>query len=312
MSSPPDTHGDSAPPASPPFVAARRLLAVHAHPDDETINTGATMARYVDEGAHVTLVTCTSGEEGEVLVPALAHLAADADDQLGPHRQRELAEAMAALGVTDHRFLGGAGRYRDSGMMGTTANDRPECFWRADLAEAATHLVAVIREVRPQVVVTYDEFGGYGHPDHIQAHRVATYGVALAAVSSYRPDLGPAWDVPKMYWTAMPRSYVAAGIERMKDSDTDFFGVESVDDLPFVVPDEAIDAAVDGAGVVDRKLDAMRAHATQIAVDGPFFALSNHIGLEAWSQEFYRLARGRRGDVDPRTGWETDLFSGVA
>jgi N-acetyl-1-D-myo-inositol-2-amino-2-deoxy-alpha-D-glucopyranoside deacetylase len=197
-------------------------------------------------------------------------------------------------------------------MMGTTANDRPECFWRADLAEAATHLVAVIREVRPQVVVTYDEFGGYGHPDHIQAHRVATYGVALAAVSSYRPDLGPAWDVPKMYWTAMPRSYVAAGIERMKDSDTDFFGVESVDDLPFVVPDEAIDAAVDGAGVVDRKLDAMRAHATQIAVDGPFFALSNHIGLEAWSQEFYRLARGRRGDVDPWTGWETDLFSGVA
>ena len=293
-------------------VAQRRLLAVHAHPDDETINTGVTMARYVAEGAHVTLVTCTSGEEGEVLVPSLAHLAADRDDALGPHRQCELAEAMAALGVTDHRFLGGAGRYRDSGMMGTASNDRPECFWRADLAEASTQLVSVIREVCPQVVVTYDEVGGYGHPDHIQAHRVATYGVALAAVPSYRPDLGAPWDVPKMYWTALPRSYVAAGIERMKEADTDFFGVESVDDLPFVVPDDAISAVVDGTDHVGRKLDAMRAHATQIAVDGPFFALSNHIGLEAWSQEFYRLARGRPGTVDPGTGWEADLFAGVA
>jgi N-acetyl-1-D-myo-inositol-2-amino-2-deoxy-alpha-D-glucopyranoside deacetylase len=292
--------------------ADRRLLLVHAHPDDETINNGATMAHYVDEGVHVTLVTCTAGEEGEVLVPSLEHLAADADDALGPHRVTELAAAMAALGVTDHRFLGGPGRYRDSGMMGTPANERPECFWRADLTEAATHLVEVIREVRPQVLVTYDEIGGYGHPDHIQAHRVATYGAALAAVSSYRSDLGPAWDVPKVYWSAMPRSYVARGIEKMKEAGTDFFGVEAVDDLPFVVPDDAVSAVVDGHGVVGRKLDAMRAHATQIAVDGPFFALSNHIGLEAWSDEFYRLARGARGEVDPTTGWETDLFSGVA
>jgi N-acetyl-1-D-myo-inositol-2-amino-2-deoxy-alpha-D-glucopyranoside deacetylase len=292
--------------------ADRRLLLVHAHPDDETINNGATMARYVDEGVQVTLVTCTAGEEGEVLVPSLEHLAADADDALGPHRVSELAAAMAALGVTDHRFLGGAGRYRDSGMMGTPANERPECFWRADLTAAATHLVQVIREVRPQVLVTYDEVGGYGHPDHIQAHRVATYGAALAAVSSYRVDLGPAWDVPKVYWSAMPRSHVARGIEKMKQAGTDFFGVGSVDDLPFVVPDDAVSAVVDGRAVVERKLDAMRAHATQIAVDGPFFALSNHIGLEAWSEEFYRLARGTRGMVDPATGWETDLFAGVA
>jgi N-acetyl-1-D-myo-inositol-2-amino-2-deoxy-alpha-D-glucopyranoside deacetylase len=292
--------------------ADRRILLVHAHPDDETINNGATMARYVDQGAHVTLVTCTAGEEGEVLVPSLEHLAAQAEDDLGPHRVTELASAMAALGVTDHRFLGGTGRYRDSGMMGTPANDRPECFWRADLTEAATHLVEVIREVRPQVLVTYDEFGGYGHPDHIQAHRVATYGAALAAVPSYRADLGPAWDVPKVYWSAMPRSYVARGIEKMKEAGTDFFGVESVDDLPFVVPDDAVSAVVDGHAVVERKLDAMRAHATQIAGDGPFFALSNHIGLEAWSDEFYRLARGVQGPVDPSTGWETDLFAGVA
>lgn len=303
----------STPTTAPKTASAdRRLLLVHAHPDDETINNGATMARYVAEGAHVTLVTCTSGEEGEVLVPELAHLAADADDALGPHRQVELAAAMAVLGVTDHRFLGGAGRYRDSGMMGTPANDRPECFWRADLTEAATLLAAIVREVRPQVVVTYDEFGGYGHPDHIQAHRVATYGCVLAGVESYRDDLGPAWVPAKTYWTANPRSYVADGIERMKAAGSDFFGVESVDDLPFVVPDSAVSAAVDGSGFVERKLAAMRAHATQIAVDGPFFALSNDIGLEAWSQEFYRLASGRRGPVEASTGWETDLFAGVA
>jgi N-acetyl-1-D-myo-inositol-2-amino-2-deoxy-alpha-D-glucopyranoside deacetylase len=293
-------------------LPARRMLLVHAHPDDETIGNGATMARYAADGVHVTLVTCTLGEEGEVLVPGLAHLAADVDDRLGEHRQHELTEAMRCLGVRDHRLLGGPGTYRDSGMMGTPANDRPDCFWRADLTQAADHLVPVVREVRPQVVVTYDQFGGYGHPDHIQAHRVATYAVALAAVPSYRPDLGAAWDVPKLYWGAMPRSFVAAGIERMKQAGTDFFGVESVDDLPFVVPDEAIGAAVDGSAFTEAKLDAMRAHATQIAVDGPFFALSNQIGMEAWATEYYRLAKGSPGPVDPQTGWETDLFAGVA
>jgi N-acetyl-1-D-myo-inositol-2-amino-2-deoxy-alpha-D-glucopyranoside deacetylase len=298
--------------SAPAADADRRLLLVHAHPDDEAINNGATMARYAAQGVHVTLITCTSGEEGEVLVPELEHLAADADDALGPHRRGELAAAMASLGVHDHRFLGGPGRYRDSGMMGTPSNDRPECFWRADLTEASTLLAEVVREVRPQVVVTYDEVGGYGHPDHIQAHRVATYGVALAGVESYRPDLGTAWTVPKVYWNAMPRSYVADGIERMKQAGTDFFGVESVDDLPFVVPDSAISAAMDGSAYVEQKLDAMRAHATQIAVDGPFFALSNRVGLEAWSQEFYRLAAGRPGSLDPATGWETDLFAGCA
>src|ERR1700742_1446396 len=105
--------------------AERRMVVVHAHPDDEVINTGATMAMYADQGAAVTLVTCTLGEEGEILVPELAHLAADRDDALGEYRIGELAAAMKALGVDDHRFLGGPGRYRDSGMMGTPQNDRP-------------------------------------------------------------------------------------------------------------------------------------------------------------------------------------------
>ena len=169
----------------------QRLLLVHAHPDDECIGNGATMAAYAAQGRGVTLVTCTQGEEGEVLVPELAHLAADRDDALGPHRVTELARAMEALGVSDQRFLGGPGRFRDSGMEWDEAGHaralptvRDDTFWKADLTEAADLLVEVLREVRPQVVVTYDEFGGYGHPDHVQAHRVTMYAVQLAAVPS--------------------------------------------------------------------------------------------------------------------------------
>src|SRR6202167_2002577 len=158
----------------------RRLLLVHAHPDDESIGTGATMARYAAEGAGVTLVTCTLGELGEVIPPELAHLAWDADGGLGPYRIGELAAACEALGVTDHRFLGGPGRWRDSGMMGTPSNTDPRCFWQADVDQAAAALLDVIREVRPQALVTYDANGFYGHPDHIQAHRVAWRGFELA------------------------------------------------------------------------------------------------------------------------------------
>ncbi|MEQ4207891.1 N-acetyl-1-D-myo-inositol-2-amino-2-deoxy-alpha-D-glucopyranoside deacetylase [Actinopolymorpha sp. B17G11] len=297
------------------MAADRRVLLVHAHPDDETIGNGATMARYVAEDARVTLVTCTRGEEGEVLVPELAHLAADQDDGLGEHREKEMADAMGALGVTDYRWLGGAGRYRDSGMVGTPANERPDCFWRADLREAADHLVPIIREVRPQVLVTYDQFGGYGHPDHIQAHRVATYAHALAGAPSYRPDLGEAWDVPKVYWTAMPESLFREGLRRLRASGdaTSFEGMDPEGELPpSFVSDDLISARIDGTAYVEQKMAAMRAHATQIAVDGPFFALSNNLGNQIWGLECYRLVRGTPGQVDPETGAETDLFAGVA
>src|SRR3984957_15667754 len=170
----------------------RRLLLVHAHPDDESIGTGATMAKYAAEGAQVTLVTCTLGELGEVIPPSLAYLAAAKEDRLGEYRIGELATACAALGVADHRFLGGPGRWRDSGMMGTAGNDDPRCFWRADVDQAARALLDVIGEVRPQVLVTYDAQGAYGHPDHIQAHRVAWRACELAG-----PD-APA----KLYATA--------------------------------------------------------------------------------------------------------------
>ena len=290
----------------------RRLLLVHAHPDDETIATGAVMAKYAAEGAAVTLVTCTLGEEGEILLPELSHLAADQEDGLGSHRQDELAEAMSALGVSDWRLLGGAGRYRDSGMIGTPPNERADCFWRADLLQAATDLVGVIRETRPQVVVTYDDFGGYGHPDHIQAHRVTHYAIALAESPTFRPDLGPAWSVAKAYWTAFPRSVIVAGIDALKAQGVeDEFTAMDPNDLPFACDDALVTTAVDATAFLDRKMDALRAHRTQVNVEGGFFALSNNLGSEAFGVEYFRLARGERGELDA-AGRETDLFAGLA
>jgi len=285
------------------------MLLVHAHPDDESIGTGATMAKYAAEGAGVTLVTCTLGELGEIIPPELAHLAADADGGLGKYRIGELAAACAALGVTDHRFLGGPGRWRDSGMMGEPSNDAPDCFWQADVDEAAGELLAVIREVRPQVLVTYDDNGFYGHPDHIQAHRVAWRAFELADGL-----------VSKFYATAVPRSVLAGAIEAMRTSSSEesgrvgganFTQVESADDFPFGVPDEVVTTEIDATAYLDQKLAAMRAHATQIAVDSPFFAFSDNVGQRAFGREYYTLLAGPRGRGSGPDGRESDLFAAI-
>ncbi len=300
--------------------AARRLLLVHAHPDDETIGTGVTMARYLAEGAEVCLVTCTLGEEGEVLVDELGHLASERDDGLGSHRLTELKEAMDALGVTDFTRLGGDGRYRDSGMAYDDRGSaiarvelKPGIFWTADLLEAANELVPMIRSRRPQVLITYDHIGGYGHPDHIQAHRVAMYAYLLAGVPTYRRDLGEAWNVSRVLWTAMSESWLREGIRALRESgDTETWkGMEPDGEMPpMAVPDSDIAAVVDGGDYVEAKMVAMRAHATQIASDGPFFAMSNTFGGRAWSREYFRYAAGV---PFPDTGkWADDLFAGLA
>jgi N-acetyl-1-D-myo-inositol-2-amino-2-deoxy-alpha-D-glucopyranoside deacetylase len=232
---------------------SRRLLFVHAHPDDESIGTGATIAKYAAAGAHVTLVTCTLGELGEIIPPSLAHLAADREDRLGEYRIGELDAACAALGVTDHRFLGGPGRWRDSGMMGTGGNDDPRCFWRADIDEAARALLDVIEEVRPEVLVTYDANGFYGHPDHIQAHRVA-----------WRAFEKGTQGLVKFYATAAPDS-------------------------------GQVSTEIDATAYLDAKIAAMRAHATQIAVSPPFFALTNNVPHPLSGVECYTLLAGPRG-----------------
>ncbi|MFN8075975.1 MAG: N-acetyl-1-D-myo-inositol-2-amino-2-deoxy-alpha-D-glucopyranoside deacetylase [Kineosporiaceae bacterium] len=295
-----------------------RLLFVHAHPDDETINNGATMAAYVAAGAQVALVTCTRGEEGEVIPAELAHLAADAEDALGPHRVHELAAAMTALGVRSHRFLGAGDpwepgfaprEYADSGMaygpdgsVVPTPTSRPGAFALADLDEAAARLAATLRHLRPHVVVTYEPGGGYGHPDHVRTHDVVTAAVDLAA--STPGAGGPAWDVPKLYWCAVPRSQLTAS----------FAGgpVDAGAPAPSMVMDDAlVTAALDVAAWLPAKTAALRAHATQIVVKDGAFALSNDLDQVLLGTEWYRLAR-RRGGGGPFTaadGVETDLLA---
>jgi N-acetyl-1-D-myo-inositol-2-amino-2-deoxy-alpha-D-glucopyranoside deacetylase len=278
---------------------------VHAHPDDETVGTGATIAHYAASGAKVTLVTCTLGEEGEIHVPALAQLEAAQADQLGGYRLVELERACAALGVTDHRFLGGAGRYRDSGMMGTTANEHTRCFWRADLDEAAGYLVEIMRETRPQVVVTYDPNGFYGHPDHIQAHRVAMRASELAAAEGF----GPA----KIYWGAIPLSVLKVGFDAFADStENPFADVATAEEMPFGTPDEDIAACIDGSDQHEKKLAAVRAHATQIPEDSWLFFIAGNFGKEFMGVEYYTLAHGTRGPGRAANGWEGDLFAGLS
>lgn len=287
------------------------------------------MARYAADGAQVTLVTCTLGELGEIIPPELANLAADADDQLGGYRIGELNAACAALGVTDHRFLGGAGRWRDSGMIGTPENADPRCFWRADVDTAALDLAAVIREVRPQVMVTYDDDGFYGHPDHIQAHRVAWRAFQLAADPAVTVAGGLApWAVAKFYASTTPHSALTEEMAelraaRARDADGGGSGLPrpwtlpgSEADLVYGVPDEQVTTEIDGTRYLDAKLAAMSAHATQIAVSGHYFALSNNVAQIASGLEHYALlSPAPAPEPDPQPACtprrEDDLFAGL-
>jgi N-acetyl-1-D-myo-inositol-2-amino-2-deoxy-alpha-D-glucopyranoside deacetylase len=211
---------------------------------------------------------------------------------------------MAHLGISDFRFLGAPNKkWRDSGMMGTPQNDRKDVFWQSDLEEAANELVKIILEIKPQVLITYDEFGGYGHPDHIKAHRVAMRAAEIAETKG--------WKIEKIYWNTMPRSVIQMGIEKMKEVGSDFFGAESADDLPFAKPDELVTSVVHASEFVPQKLAAMKAHATQIAVDGPFFALSNNLGLSVWGDEYYTIVKGEKAAPFDENGRELDLFAGI-
>lgn len=276
------------------------LLFVHAHPDDETLATGATMAAYAAAGAQVTLVTCTLGQLGEVLVPELAHLA---PDQLGEHRRGELAAAMAELGVTDHRLLA-QGRWRDSGMVwlapgiaGVAPDADPRSFALADVEEAAAALADVLAEARPRAVVTYDPGGGYGHPDHVQAHRVTMRAVELAPVA-------------KVYWVRTPRSWVRCERVKLLARRPASMLVRALDDpMPPVVADDALVTTVVAAPEqLARKAAALRAHATQVRVEGEVFALSDGVAQIVRGVETFQLAAGTLGPAGA-DGREHDLLS---
>ncbi|WP_093152529.1 N-acetyl-1-D-myo-inositol-2-amino-2-deoxy-alpha-D-glucopyranoside deacetylase [Saccharopolyspora antimicrobica] len=274
-------------------------MLVHAHPDDEATATGATMARYSAEGASVALVTCTSGELGEVVSDDLAHLRG-APDALGEHRRGEIRAALAELGEIRHHWLGGPGRFRDSGMAGEDGNSAPGAFAAADPAEVTRAMVEILRAERPHVVVTYDENGGYGHPDHIAAHRAVMTSLDPAADPDYAPELGEAWQVPKVYWTTLPRSI----LKQVEEA-----GVEGFE--PFTVPDEELTAMVDGRAFHAAKIAALRQYPSQVNLDdGEFFA--KLVLRPEFALEHYLLVRGDRGPGTGPNNWEPDLFAGLA
>jgi N-acetyl-1-D-myo-inositol-2-amino-2-deoxy-alpha-D-glucopyranoside deacetylase len=292
-------------PSEPP-----RLLFVHAHPDDESINNGATISYYATRGAEVYVVTCTLGEEGEVIGDHWAQLTVDHADQLGGYRIGELTAALHLLGIGEPIFLGGAGRWRDSGMAGTQSVSRTQPFVDSG-EEAVTALVDIIRTLRPHVVVTYDPNGGYGHPDHIRAHEVTTAAVTAAGADAAS---GRAWAVPKFYWTVNARSAFAAAAATLTADDLlpDWeLPSAGIDGLGF--GDDRITTRVDATDALPAKVDALHAHATQVVV-GPTrraCALTNNLALPILGHEHYILVSGESGSDLDALGWETDLLAGL-
>jgi mycothiol conjugate amidase Mca len=276
-------------------------MAVHAHPDDEAIGTGGILARYAREGLQTVLVTCTGGEVGEI-----APETGVAPEELGAVRERELREASEILGVTHLELLG----YRDSGMAGTPDNEHPDAFARADLDEATGRLVSLVRQYRPQVMVTYDENGFYGHPDHINAHRIARAAYERAGDPGQYPDQGlEPWAPTKLYYSVVSRSAMAQFGERLREAGIEFpIRAESDEEAPpFGTPDDLVTTVVDVSAEVDRKRRALFAHATQMGPEVFFARLPPALFGLLFSRESFQLAQSRV----PASAPETDLFAGL-
>ena len=277
------------------------LLNVHPHPDDETIACGGVLARYVDEGVDVHVVTCTRGEAGDNLAGIDL-----GDEDLPAHRLRELRDALAELGVTNHRFLG----YRDSGMVDTADNAHPDSFHQADLYEAAARLARLVRTIRPDVVVGDDANGTYGHPDHVKAHRVTERALQLAADPWWTtPDDGAPWQVPKRYVFTFSRSRVWDIHRRLTDAGLASPFAEGElsgpGELPFGAPDDEVTTRVDIRATLDRKQAAMRAYRSQLAEDSFFLNVPDaHASDVFGTEEFIRLH-------GPGPEHEDDLFAGL-
>jgi N-acetyl-1-D-myo-inositol-2-amino-2-deoxy-alpha-D-glucopyranoside deacetylase len=283
---------------------SRRLVLVHAHPDDEALGTGGMMAKYSDEGAHVCLVTCTNGELGEVAeVPELGTVA-EITARLGEVRIAELHEACRRLGDIDLRMLG----YRDSGMEGTDGNSDPRSFVNQDMERPVRDVVAVLREIRPQVLVTYNDFGFYGHPDHIRAHHVAMAAVREAADEAFAPDLGPPHEVAKVYHTAVAKSFFRSGRDlasQMGLDPDDVFDETTIDTIG--TDDALITTWIDASAYVDRKFDALEAHRTQRGTTEMFLSIPKDVRAQVLGTEHYVLV-----SPVPAGGLkETDLFEGT-
>jgi N-acetyl-1-D-myo-inositol-2-amino-2-deoxy-alpha-D-glucopyranoside deacetylase len=263
------------------------LLLVHAHPDDEAISTGGAMLKAKADGHRVVLVTATRGEVGEIY---------NMDEEstrphLGDVRTVELENAARILGVNRGEFLD----YRDSGMVGTADNENPKSFHQAPLEQAAAKLAAIMREERPDVVVTYDSDGTYGHPDHIKAHYVTNAALDVLEKEGWRPR--------KVYYTAIPRSLMERFMEQIPEEERRNDSIQIIG-----TPDELVTTRVDVSDYVDRKREAFAAHLSQNDPNSWFATMADQLYRMAFGTEYYQLARGKPGPESP----EPDLFAGIA
>ena len=307
----------------------RTLMTVHAHPDDETIGTGGLMAKSVAAGHRVILVTCTRGELGDIVVEDMN--TPENHRRLGEIRAAELEAAMGELGVTEWENLG----YRDSDMMGRAGNRDPRCFWQADLDEAARRLTWLVRQHRPDVMTTYNDFGGYGHPDHIRTHEAAIRAFDRAGdpawyLEQLAPEhggFGPAaadgglapWTPLKLYEQAIPASVRNALRDRMEAAGEKSFWTEPEDASPeelagwheqmarMLVPDESITTWIDITDVLDRKWAAIWRHVSQMSPNSMFLRFGQDAWREYWGREAYILRESRLPPTTP----ETDVFAGL-
>ena len=296
------------------------LMTVHAHPDDETIGTGGSMAKAVAAGHRVVLVTCTRGELGEIVVPEMD--TPDNHRRLGEIRAGELERAMGVLGVTEWENLG----YHDSGMMGADGNRDPRCFWQADIDDAARRLTWLVRRYQPDVLTTYNDFGGYGHPDHIRTHDVSIRAFERAGDAAWYPEqfeepgLAP-WSPSKLYEQQTITASMRAKMESLMAelgrksfwSPPDDATPEQVAEMEafaakMLVPDELVTTWIDIAGPpLQAKWDAIHEHVTQISDESPFMLLGLDGWRESWAIEAYILRESRVETSLP----ETDLFAGI-
>jgi N-acetyl-1-D-myo-inositol-2-amino-2-deoxy-alpha-D-glucopyranoside deacetylase len=300
------------------------LLLVHAHPDDECVATAGLIARSVAEGRRIDLVTCTGGEEGEIHDPTLDH--AEAQPRLREIRERELQCSLAALrgdgpGTLELHLLG----YRDSGMMGTESNRRPDAFWNADLDQATGKLVEIVRRVRPAVMVSYDANGNYGHPDHINAYRIAAAAWDAAADSARFPQAGPPHAVTKLYeiafnrerWTELMADMQERGIKLpwgSDEADADTAEAAEVasesdtgEEQEWGIPEAQITTILDVSAWYEQKRASMDCHKTQRQDMGWLLDMPPDLAARATSPEHFVLTRWRDREV-PAGYRETSVF----
>jgi len=284
-----------------------RLLAVHAHPDDESSKGAATYAYYRDRGVEVTVVSCTGGERGDIQNPALeAHATAMADRDMAGLRRLEMARARAFMGI-DHRWLG----YLDSGLPENGEALQPQSFAMTPLEISGVPLVKVIREVRPHVVITYDENGGYPHPDHIRTHEVTMWAMDAAADAEALPEWGPAWTVDKLYYDRIisPQRFTAVHAAMVAEQPDNPL-LETMEEMKGWMADRApanVTTQVPAGAFFDVRDSALRSHASQVAPDSAFFFWPNDLQRSVWPWEDFELVRSRVETTLP----ESDLFAGI-